>query len=615
MAKIHTILQCFVDLNLETDENTSYSLNLPKISFGQSVYSIIEGQIIDVDISLEAPSESGLEEVELGLVINNTSVSDFITLGQTFPQTLIFSAGEQTKTLSFLANTDLFEEGIESFDLILGFFTNTVPGQYITTKVNIIDETNLRQVSIDEQGGFIIPGIIDVSGSFSTPPSLKFSALEGASRNIIITLDSPSTLGVESVDVEFTNISANSLDYSVVGSTTLSWAVGEQNKTITIQANDEGEIEDDETLNIKLVNPINLDIVSFSAANFTIIDTAPSARFITANFQGFYIQKGKSTPNVEARYITRNSTTDIQDETWRMFIKFGDFISQNYETFNPPNVSIGAPVCGDNCISGYNSSLPPPFQQDTKVFFGKNPTTLEYGDLRLKIKNIGTHAAVVNGTTLSVSDSITMDIDAFDYKIKLPANSAFLSAGTFYNGMPLLEDTLTQCVYDFTFEVDYEEFNFQLRNSDNTVSSTKEFYLGSFVFNDTFLSIDADNSSNYHNLVTQYSNVWPYWESNFVFPATAPYCLTMGTLFDPDPDYPTDTGDLQDIFVDGIMFLHQDSANQGSPSLTKTQYLGFNFLQNGQKAQNSGCTSVNIQNTSTLFGPVLLTVSIPFDVI
>mgnify|MGYP001599759783 CR=1 FL=1 len=615
MARIHTILQCFVDLNLETDENSSYSLNLPKISFEQPIYSIIEGQTIGVVVTLDSPSENGLEEVELGVVINNTSVSDFSNLGQTYPQTLIISAGEQTKTLSFLANTDLFEEGVESFDLILGFFTNTTPGQYITTTVNIIDETNLRQVSIDEQGGFVIPGTSDADSFTSTPPSLGFSAIEGASRNIIIALDSPSVLGVESVDVEFTNISANSSDYVVAGSTTLSWAIGEQNKIITVQANDEGVIEDDETLNIKLVNPVNVDIVSFSQANFTIIDTAPAARFVTANFQGFYIQKGKSTPNVEARYITRNTTVSTQDETWRMFIRFGDYINQNYQTFNPPSVVIGAPVCGDNCISGYNASLPPAFQQDTRVFFGKNPVTLEYGDLRLRVKNIGTYAAVVGGTTLSVGDSIVLDIDTFNYKIKLPANNALLSGGTFYNGAPLLEDSLTECIYDFTFEVDYEEFNFQLRNSDNSVSTTKEFYLGSFVFNDTFLSLDADNSANYYNLVTQYSNVWPYWESNFVFPATGPYCLTMGTLFSPDPDYPTASGDLQDVFVDGIMFLHQDSANQASPSLTKTQYLGFNFLSNNQKAQDSGCISVNIQNPFTAFGPQLLTVSIPFDVI
>lgn len=613
MTKINTILQCFVDLNLETDENSSYSLNLPKISFEHPSYIVSEGQVININVSLENPSESGLEEVELGLVINNTSASDFSTLGQTYPQTLIFSAGEQTKILTFSVNEDLIEEGVESFDLILGFFTNTTPGQYITTTINIIDETNLKKVFINEQGGYIIPGT--TGGTTTVEPVLEFSALEGASKNIIISLDNPSVLGVESVDIEFANVSTSNLDYSVVGSTSLSWAIGEQNKTITIQANDEDDIEDDEYLQIKLVNSSNVDIVNFSEANFYIIDTAPAARYITANFQGFYIQKGKSTPNVEARYITKNTLTDTIDNTWRMFIRFGDYIVQNYETFNPPSTTIGAPICGDNCISGYNPTLPPAFQQNNKLFFGKNPTTLEYGDLRLRIKNIGTYAAVISGVTLAVNEFITLDINAFDYNIKLPANSTLLSAGTFYNGSPLAEDSLTQCVYDFTFEVDYSELNFQLRNSDNTVSTTKEFYLGTFVFANTFLSTDASIPSNYYNLVTQYSNVWPYWETNYVFPATAPYCLTMGSVFSPDPDYPTNSTDLQDIFIDGILFLHQDYTNQGSTSLTKTQYLGFNFLPNGQKAQDSGCTSVNIQNPFVLFGPELLTVSIPFDVI
>lgn len=612
-TKIHTILQCFVDLNLETDENSQYFLKLPKVSFEKSSYSIVEGETVSVKISLEAPSEAGLEEVELGLVINNTSASDFTTLGESYPKTLIFSAGEQTKIFKFQATTDLIENEVESFDLILGFFTNTIPGQFITTKINIIDETNLKEVSINEQGGSIIPGITD--GVTSIPPSLNFSVLEGSAKNVTVSLSSPSVLGIESVDVEFTNITTSAADHNSTGVIPLTWAVGEQNKIINVESNQDEDIEGDETLQIKLVNPTNVNIVSFSEAKMKILDAAPAARYATANFQGLYIQKAKAGQNVEARYIRRNTITDIQDTTWRMFIRFGDYIEQNYLTFNPPSTIPSAPVCGEGCISGYNPFALPAFQQNNKMFFGKNPESQAYGDVRLRIKNMGSHPCNISGTTVAVNDSITITIDKFDYKIKLPANDVLLSAGTFFGGSPLSNDTLVECNYGFTFEIDYDGINFQLREWDNTVSSNKEFNLGVHRFDTTFTSSDADLPSNFYNLVTEYSNVWPYWESDFVWPHTSPYCLLPGNIITQDPPYPTDTGDLQDIKVDGIMFLHQDTANQTSPSSTKTQYIGFEFLTNGQKVSDSGCTSVNIQYSGGAFPPVLQTSSIPFKVV
>lgn len=614
MTKINTILQCFVDLNLELDENSGLELtDLPKISFEQPSYNVEEGQIVDVVVSLESPSVNGLEEVEVGISVNNTSVDDFSTLGETYPNVMTFSAGQQSNTISFLIEEDLFENEVESFDVLLGFFTNTNPGQYITTTINIIDQTDLKEVFISEQGGAIIPGFN--IGPVITQPILRFSALEGTSKDVIISLDSPSTLGVESVDVQFENLTVDGLDYSAVGSTNLSWAVGEQTKTLTIQANDDEEIEDKEFLRINLVNPVNSNVSTFSSARFVIFDSSPDFRFSTINFQGIYIQKGDSLPNVEARYIRRNSTSSSVDTTWRMFIRFGDFIEQNYQTFNPPSTSLNAPVCGDNCIDGYDPNQFAQFQQDNKIFFGKNPETEEYGDLRLRIKNIGSHPAKISGVTIAVNGEITVDIDEFDYKIKLPANDALLSGGTFYQGSPLSEDTLTECVYDFTFEVDYEELGFSLRNFDNSVSTIKEFNLGPHRFVETYNSLDSELSQNYHNLVCQYSNIWPYWEENPTFPQMNPYCLPAGSLLDEDPQYPTSSGDLQNIFIDGILFLHQTVANENNPNTNKTQHVNFEFLSNGQKAQDNGCGPVDIQFDSSVFSPVLQTSSVPFRLI
>jgi hypothetical protein len=608
-TRIHTTLQCFVDLNLETDENSQYFLRLPKVSFERRFYTAQEGSVLDIDVSLEYPSEAGQEEVEVGLVINNTSVDDFSTINATYPQTLIFSAGEQTKTLKFQINEDFIENEIESFDVILGFFTNTIPGQYITTTVNIIDLTNLREVSISSSGGAIITD--DQSNQ-----SLEFAVLEGSSKAITVSLDSPSVSGAESIGVQFTNISTNSSDHNSSGIASLSWAIGEQNKIISVNTNSDEDVEGDEFLEIKLINPINVNVVDFSEAKLKIIDAAPAARYATANFQGFYAQKGKSGPNVEARYIRRNATTDYQDNTWRMFIKFGEYIEQNYLTFNPPNTSQSAPVCGLGCISMYSPGTLPQFQEGNKIFFGKNPITEQYGYLRMRIKNRGTYPCNISGTTLAVNDSITVVIDTFDYKIKLPANDVLIPAGSTYQGSPISQNTLVECNYEFTFEVDYDGVGFILRNSDNYVSTNKEFNLGVHRFDTTYSSTDADTPSNFYNLVTGYSNVWPYWESNPTFmQGGIPFCLPPGNILNTAPEYPVNMTDLQDILVDGIMFLHQDYSNQNSTNTTKTQYISFTFLPNGGKASDNGCDSVDIEFGGWIYSPQLLTTSIPFVVV
>lgn len=336
--------------------------------------------------------------------------------------------------------------------------------------------------------------------------------------------------------------------------------------------------------------------------------------FTKVNLQGLYIQKGNRRVNVESRYIRRNTIGTSPDNTWDMFIRFGDYIEQDWRTFNPPITKNNSPVCGDNCITGYSPGLIDSFQKNSKIFFGKNPETQEYGDLRIRIKNLGTNTSNISGTTISPNESVTLIIDSFDYKILLPTNDTLLSAGTFFNGSILNQDTLTECNYEFIFEIDYSEFNFQLRNLDNTVSATKEFNLGVHRFNKVFKLSDAENPSNYYNLVTKYSNVWPYWESNYSWPNTGPYCMAPGTSMSPTPIYPTDQGDLQNITIDGIMFLSQTITNYNSASMNKSGYMNISFLSNGQTAASSGCTSVYIEKLIT-FGSQLQTTSIPFLVL
>lgn len=630
MAKINTILQCFVDLNLELDENAFYSSDLPEVSFAQRQYNVDEGQIVEIDINLEEPSISGLEEVEIGLVVNNTSVSDFDTLGETYPQVLTFSAGQQTNTIRFLANTDLVEELAESFDVILGFFTNCKPGTFITTTVNIVDLTNLKEVFINDQGGVFVPG------QDGEPDRVDLDVFEGAGRNIKISLDSPSVLGIESVDIQLTNVSTSSNDYAgAIMSTNFSWAPGEQDKILTVQTNQDQEIEQDEILQIQLINPVNVNIDSPSVANVKIIDGSPEPLYTQINLQDSYIQLGGiNAPTIEGRWVEINVDEGIYEpiQNERRFLKFGQPLQESYTKFNQPNGSAQGYGfdAASNIVVGYDENLFGNLQHTNVIFFGEKPQvnfgpgsswsinpngTKEYGDLRLRITNQGSHPSIISGQTVSVGGSITLDVDRSDFRVLLPTNAGLLVGGSNFNGNILSQDTLTQCSYEFVFEVDFEELGFQLRNLDNSVSSNKEINLGTHVFTNVYTEANAVLPQNENNLVTQINSSWPYWETNYSFPETGPYCLPSETLGNQYIIYPTDNTDLQNCIYDGMLFLHQDSTTFNNTSPYKSDYQNIYFLPSGQTASLSGCTGRDIDYRDTLLNNAPYTSSIPFFVL
>jgi len=621
---IHTTLQCFVDINLETDENSVYSIDLLEVSFSQPVYNFEEGSFVEVDISLSAPSIGGYEEVEVDLIINNTSLSDISVLSETYPQSISFSAGQQSQTIRFFANTDLFEEGSESFDVIITPIANTVPGQYITTTVNIIDTTDLKEVFFDSRGFN--------SELSNLNNKLTFSTVEGASKNIRVSLDSPSTLGVESVTVQLTDLTANASDYIANLTYDLSWSAGEQHKDILIESILDEEIEDNEDIQLSLVSPINVNVINPSEAILSIIDDSPEPLYATINLQASYVQwGGVNAPTAELRWIRENVGHGSVEpgSNQKKFLKFGHPVSAPFSMFNPPLTNnSSAPILGSNSIGGYDSSVH--FngnQNDAIIFFGEKPDITfgygtwsvnqnvekTYGDLRLRIKSLGTYPVKINGTTLVTNDFIVVPIDKLDYSITLPANNNLIVGGDFYNGSLINEDTLVDCLYDFTFEVDFEELNFQLRGGDNSVSPNKEINIGTHLFTETYTLEDSVLPQNNHNLITRLNNVWPYWESDGQSPGPGSYCLPAGSQSNPSPLYPIDISDLQRVVVDGMLFLHQDDSTENDSSTTKTTYERFYFSPSGQTASSSGCTGRLIEYE--WFNSPPYTNSIPFYVL
>lgn len=166
---------------------------------------------------------------------------------------------------------------------------------------------------------------------------------EGSSGNIVVYLNEPSVFGNESVNISITTESDSSYETAIQGEdfngtnfgfpTTISWAVGEQFKTLNVSAIQDFLYEKNiEYFTISLSNPSNATIgqgiINIDTMTVNILNT-DEKRFVKYNFQKI-IQN--STP-VSSLNFPANLTAALEDTNLNVFgAKFiGD---ENLETLN-----------------------------------------------------------------------------------------------------------------------------------------------------------------------------------------------------------------------------------------------------------------------------------------
>jgi hypothetical protein len=202
-----------VDLNFQLNENVNSFIPTRSVSFGSSSYSIPEGTIGNFSVSLSAPSDLGIEEVDLYFVGTNATGA---TLGQDAllgfsldePLRISWSGGEQAKSFSFTALTDYLIEDIEQFYFKLEHATNCNIGAYPNMTINVLNTASFPSVAIKSTNGSYAQNNQGVY-------KLNFGLNEGDNKNIEVSLSYPSILGQEEVDVIFTNETANNSDYQI----------------------------------------------------------------------------------------------------------------------------------------------------------------------------------------------------------------------------------------------------------------------------------------------------------------------------------------------------------------------------------------------------------------
>lgn len=214
---IHTIEQCFVDLNMELNENVSTSFPKKTASFRKGLYNLSEGSVDNIYVDLNSPSTLGIEELDLAYTGSNgpdaVVSQDLAFSGTNFalPIRLSWGVGEKTKQIPFSALTDFKIENIEEFYFKLTNLINCTSSGIQNTTIRVQNVENFPFVYIQPYNATFASATADSNGDYN----LVFTMPEGSQLKLGVFLSYPSIYGLEEVDVVFTNQSTKTVDYKI----------------------------------------------------------------------------------------------------------------------------------------------------------------------------------------------------------------------------------------------------------------------------------------------------------------------------------------------------------------------------------------------------------------
>lgn len=623
-VKIHTILNCFVDLNLETNEMFPYDVNILSVSLDSANYTTEEGGTLVFIVRLNEPSALGIEEATVIISNRTTSNSDIEISG--FPVKITWQEGEQEKVLSVPITRDFIEESDEQFMIGLTSLVNLVPGDFIQANVVVQDTTELRVIRILaantntltiprlDPNSTVFDGIarsavgntlVNRNGNFgssnfieqrtgnvltlTTPNSqfgrtnnlATFSVIEGESVNVDIGLDQPSEYGVERVDVALYSIleDGTQVESPLVTTSTerLEWSIGEQYKTVTVTALPSSQFQSRRYMRLELRNVENASLNNMNTNSVEIVVLSPlvERRFSTINFGNIYRQRGSvlssdtshSETELELRKISDNQTTNTTTLYW--LVELGTSYIDQY----------------NNPLLSESSNYPAWPNYYFGVDENGNPS-----QVALKVTNLGIGDVQYGNNTYGPNESfyVTMSRDATT--IVLPTNDSILYPGDIItpDNIVVTARTFSESRYAFSLYVSLPQFaityglgtsgphGFQLRtdSSFNNLYNIGEFNLPNYR---TVSLANANASalySTYRNVRTRYNGV------------------TCTTSF-------IGVNNVQDVRVKGLILLSLNSLN--------TEFVGHEIRPDNQF--NPICSS----NAGTTGG--LTWSSIPFEIV
>jgi len=266
-----------VNVNLGSPSSAVLTIvddELPDVYFSSPTYSVNENEgsvTITVDISGPAPSDNASVQYDTSDGSAFAGTCGFDDPDQDYESSsgiLKWAEGESgSKTFTVTICDDSTYEGDETVDLVLSNPQNVNLGSLSSAVLTIVD---------DEEPS-VIPDVYFSSPTYSVDEN-------GESVTITVDISGPAPSGNASVQYDTSDGSATAgtcgfgsiydpdPDYES-SSGILKWAEGESgSKTFTVTICDDSEIEGDETVNLILSNPQNVNLGSPSSAVLTIVD-------------------------------------------------------------------------------------------------------------------------------------------------------------------------------------------------------------------------------------------------------------------------------------------------------------------------------------------------------
>ena len=340
---VSSVLQCFVDTNLETNENVIFSNNALGVSFTEQIGMYTEGLSYGIPISLSQPSVRGIEEIEIEVEYLSADSSDITILDNLVVK---WEEGEQVKNIRITINNDINIEETEMLTLKISSFFNVYLEKKYTHTMNLIDNTVLRNVSFSNVA---VSSMQDVDGLLE----FNLNAEEGETVNLQVSLDQAS-IGGESVEVYFFYISRNQsapineTDFRLLSPQTITWGVGELNKIVEISTLKDNIPESVESIGVRLINPIgvNLGRNAIIKGLINIQDSTIIRKNVAFNIGNIYRQKGRMASELSStqlRVLTSEATNE-NSNSW--LVKMGNQYNEATQGFDQsfnsfPNFNFG----------------------------------------------------------------------------------------------------------------------------------------------------------------------------------------------------------------------------------------------------------------------------------
>ncbi len=524
--KIHTILNCFVDMNLELNEKFPYDIHVLSVSLSADAYAVEENAVLVVNVSISEPSANGVEEADLIFAHQTTAAGDMNT--SSLPFHLKWLVGEQFKTVSIPVNRDFFEEGKETFLIGLTNLVNLLSGEHVQAEVLVVDKTVLHTVKIIssninstvaphlDPNSIVFDQVTSTEGTLketffgenkSASKSLFVTLLEGENINVDVALDSPSEFGVEKVDVMLSNSSSNLV---TLGHSRLEWGVGERYKTISIQTLNDNSLQGTRNMTLELRNPdsVKFDPLGISKIQIRLNDPPIARRFTTIDLGRIFKQRGSvlngnpisgQDNEIALRTIADGQATGQPSLYW--LTEIGTFYTDEQNT-----VSLSESVN---------------YSEWPNYYFGINTNGQPHG-VRLKVTNQGMADVVIGNNTYGVGENFYYTLARGATTFTLPTNDGLFPEGSVImdgtDNVVLTAETFTLSKYKLEVEVLLPQFNiiggegtsgphgFQLRTLSNLPNTylIGDFSLSSYANSQSSTLNSYELYSKYHNMRTTY---------------------------------------------------------------------------------------------------------------